>query len=200
MTHSRFLLLALLLAAAACRRSPQPAPAPSPVSAPQQPADDGAAERTRLDSIARAEAARADSVARAESARRAREAATAALEALRQTVYFDYDADEIRDDAARILDAKVDALRSHAAIRLRIEGHTDERGSDEYNLALGQRRAAAVKRYLVARGIETFRMEGESYGEQRRACSSADNESCWQQNRRAEFTITAGAESITSSP
>ena len=76
-----------------------------------------------------------------------------------------------------------------------IDGHTDERGSDEYNLALGQRRAATVKRYLIDHGIADARIETISYGEERPVAQGND-ESAWSQNRRAEFEITAGGQTL----
>ena len=78
---------------------------------------------------------------------------------------------------------------------IRVAGHTDERGSDEYNLALGQRRAAAVKAYLVQHGIPETRIETVSYGEERPIAQGSD-ESAFLQNRRAEFEITAGGQTL----
>lgn len=110
-------------------------------------------------------------------------------------VYFDYDKDDIRDDQRATLDAKVPILNANSDMRIRIAGNTDDRGSDEYNLALGQRRAASVRRYLVARGIAEGRMDVVSYGEQRPVAQGED-EAAWSQNRRAEFEITAGGNPI----
>jgi peptidoglycan-associated lipoprotein len=91
-------------------------------------------------------------------------------------------------------------MRQNAAIALRIAGHTDARGSDEYNLALGQRRAAIVKRHLMERGIAGARLEVVSFGEERLA-AEGDDESARSQNRRAEFEITSGSTAAqTSSP
>jgi peptidoglycan-associated lipoprotein len=87
-------------------------------------------------------------------------------------------------------------MTGNPSVRIRIAGHTDERGSDEYNLALGQRRAAAAKRYLTERGVEGARIDVISYGEERPAVQGGD-ESAWQQNRRAEFEIVAGGASLS---
>jgi peptidoglycan-associated lipoprotein len=114
--------------------------------------------------------------------------ATAKLTA---TVYFDYDRSDITDDARARLDAKVPVLTQNTGVRIRIAGHTDNRGSDEYNLALGQRRAAAAKRYLTDRGIDGSRIEIVSFGEERPTCTD-DVEGCWSKNRRDEFEITGG--------
>jgi len=82
-------------------------------------------------------------------------------------------------------------------VTIQVAGHTDERGSDEYNLALGQRRAAAVKAYLVQHGVADSRISTVSYGEEHPIAQGAD-ESAWAQNRRAEFAITAGANNLRS--
>jgi peptidoglycan-associated lipoprotein len=114
--------------------------------------------------------------------------ATAALTA---TIYFEYDKSDITDDSRTKLDAKVPVLTQNTAVRIRIAGHTDSRGSDEYNLALGQRRAAAAKRYLTDRGIDGSRIEIVSFGEERPTCTD-ESDGCWSRNRRDEFEITAG--------
>jgi peptidoglycan-associated lipoprotein len=181
------LAFASIAAFGACRR--RPAPEVQPVAtdtAPPPPACDAAClERQRQDSIRLANEARD----RADAARRS--AIEAARSSLLATIYFDYDASEITDDARAKLDAKVPVLSQNAAVRIRISGHTDSRGSDEYNLALGQRRAAAAKRYLTDRGIDAGRIEIVSFGEERGACTD-ETESCWSQNRRDEFEITGG--------
>ena len=103
-------------------------------------------------------------------------------------IYFDFDKSSIRPDAAATLDRKVPWLQANPGMRIRIEGNADERGSDEYNLALGQRRAASAKRYLVERGIAADRFDLVTYGEERPVCTE-HNEACWQQNRRDDFRI-----------
>jgi peptidoglycan-associated lipoprotein len=110
---------------------------------------------------------------------------------LEQVVHFDYDDVTIRPDAERMLAAKVPVLRANPGIRIRLEGHADERGSVEYNLALGRRRANAVRQYLADFGIDASRFETFSYGEDRPSMQGT-NESAWSQNRRAEFRITTG--------
>jgi peptidoglycan-associated lipoprotein len=129
----------------------------------------------------------ADSVRRVEDAR-------ARLQA---PIYFDYDQDAIRPDAQAVLEAKLPILRANAAVRLRVAGHTEDRGSDEYNLALGQRRAAAAKRYLTQRGIADNRIAIISYGEERPEVQGMD-ESAYSQNRRDEFEITGGGDMLRS--
>jgi peptidoglycan-associated lipoprotein len=110
-------------------------------------------------------------------------------------VHFDYDQSDLRTDDRAILDAKIPILQANPAVRIRVAGHTDERGSDEYNLALGQRRAATVKRYLIDHGIADARIETISYGEERPVAQGSD-EAAYAQNRRAEFEITAGGQTL----
>jgi peptidoglycan-associated lipoprotein len=112
-------------------------------------------------------------------------------EILEQMVFFDYDDSTIRVDAQEALAAKVPFLRSNPSIRMRIDGHADERGSVEYNLALGMRRANAVRDYLAGFGIDGGRFETYSYGEDR-PLAAGSNESAWSRNRRAEFRVTTG--------
>jgi peptidoglycan-associated lipoprotein len=115
-------------------------------------------------------------------------------------IYFDFDKSTIRPDAAATLDRKIPWLQANPGMRIRIEGNADERGSDEYNLALGQRRAASAKRYLVERGIAADRFDLVSYGEERPVCTE-HNEACWQQNRRDDFRIvTIGGDGVIRVP
>jgi peptidoglycan-associated lipoprotein len=115
-------------------------------------------------------------------------------------IYFDFDKSTIRPDAAATLDVKIPYLQANPGMRIRIEGNADERGSDEYNLALGQRRAASAKRYLVDHGIAADRFDLVSYGEERPVCTE-HNEACWQQNRRDDFRIvTIGSDKIVIPP
>jgi peptidoglycan-associated lipoprotein len=108
-----------------------------------------------------------------------------------EPVYFDYDDSALRGDAARGLDEKLPILLANPSLVIRIAGHTDERGSAEYNLALGQRRAASSKRYLVERGVADRRISTISYGEER-PVALGEGEAAWSQNRRAEFEVLSG--------
>jgi peptidoglycan-associated lipoprotein len=105
-----------------------------------------------------------------------------------QDAYFDYDKAEIRDDARGALRKTAQFLSDHPEVKVVIEGHCDERGSTEYNLVLGDRRAAAVKQFLVSLGISADRMNTVSYGKEKPFCTEHD-ESCWQQNRRGHFIL-----------
>ena len=100
--------------------------------------------------------------------------------------FFDYDKSNIRPDAQQALMADAAFLQQHPSIRFTIEGHCDERGSTEYNLGLGDRRATAVKDFLVQQGIGADRMRTISYGKEKPFCTE-HSEACWQQNRRGHF-------------
>jgi peptidoglycan-associated lipoprotein len=154
------------------------------------------AEQARLDSIARAEAARNAAGAAAAAAAAAGPATTAPLNSSERSVianviYFDLDESALADESRSALEAKAPVLLRHADLRIRITGHADERGSDEYNLALGLRRAAEAKRYLAALGIPEDRVEIVTLGEERPAVEGSTEEA-WALNRRAEFEIIAG--------
>ena len=100
--------------------------------------------------------------------------------------YFDLDKADIRPDARAALSKTADFLKNYPRFKVTIEGHCDERGSTEYNLGLGDRRASAVKQYLVSLGIAADRISTVSYGKEKPFCMES-NESCWQQNRRGHF-------------
>lgn len=102
--------------------------------------------------------------------------------------YFDYDKADLRSDAKQALTRDADFLRAHPEIHFTIEGHCDERGGEEYNLALGDRRAASTKEYLTSLGISADRMQTVSLGKEQPFCT-ADDESCYQQNRRGHFAL-----------
>ena len=175
------------------------APAANPT--PSAPTNSTPAPRASNDSAQRAEAARL-AAARADSIRRAdaaRAAAAAAREALTQPIHFDFDESAILESERSLVETKANVLRTNPQVRVRIEGNGDERGSDEYNVALGMRRAAATRRLLMDRGVDESRLEAMSSGEERPVCPQHD-ESCWAQNRRAEFAITAGADRIVAPP
>jgi peptidoglycan-associated lipoprotein len=105
-----------------------------------------------------------------------------------QDAYFDLDKADIRTDARSALAKTADFLRNYPQVKVVIEGHCDERGSTEYNLALGDRRAAAVKQYLVSLGTGADRMSTVSYGKEKPFCMES-NEDCWQKNRRGHFVM-----------
>jgi peptidoglycan-associated lipoprotein len=100
--------------------------------------------------------------------------------------YFDFNKSDIRGDAREALTKDAEFLRSYPQLRVTIEGHCDERGSTEYNIGLGERRAQAAKNYLISLGIGADRMDTVSWGKERPFCTE-HTEECWQQNRRAHF-------------
>ena len=102
--------------------------------------------------------------------------------------YFDYDKADVRPDARDALSQTAQFLRAYPQVKVVIEGHCDERGSTEYNLALGDRRAAAAKQFLASLGISADRMETVSYGKERPFCTASD-EACYTQNRRAHIIM-----------
>ena len=189
--HGIPLALALLVVAGgaqACRRKPETMPAPTTAAA-----DPGSTQQ-RADSLTAAALTqqRADSIAAARATASRGEDASASQAALRrvlgQVIYFDYDKDQLRDDARAVLDAKAAVMAANASVTLVISGHTDEQGTAEYNLALGQRRAAQVKRYLESKGVAENRMTTQSLGDSQPAVQGSD-ETAYQQNRRAEFDV-----------
>ena len=110
------------------------------------------------------------------------------------TVHFDYNKYVILDVDKATLQRQATWLAKYPSVRVTIEGHCDERGTREYNLALGARRANAVKEYLVSLGVAAGRIDTISYGKERPICSES-TESCWAQNRRGVTTIASGANS-----
>lgn len=206
---------AVVLLAAACAKPAAPA-ATTPVPTAAQSdsaraAADSAAAAARRDSLAAA--ARADSLGRAAAAQAQADSVKAQLAraaadtapvsaasglapadsaALADPIHFAYNAAEVqRDDQAR-LDHKLPVLAAHPRLEIRIAGNCDERGSDEYNLALGERRAAAAKRYLVAHGVAAARIGIVSYGEEH-PLDPGHNEGAWAKNRRDDFVVSRGA-------
>jgi peptidoglycan-associated lipoprotein len=160
---------------AASAATPAPA-APAPAPAPAASAPSGAA--------AAAPAAAAAAPAQAPRPSPKEFMAVAAL----KEVYFDFDKYDIRPEDAKTLDANAAWLKSNGDNLVLIEGHCDERGTNEYNLALGERRAKATMNYLVSQGIQANRITIISYGEERPVCTEK-TEACWAKNRRAAFLV-----------
>ncbi len=182
---------ASLLFTSACQKKVEVAPGPTQEEIDAQKK---AEEEARLK--AEEEARRAEEAARlaeqerirAEQERAAREAreAMAAMES--EKIYFDYDSSELKSEAQEILTKKAAWLKANRDYKLKIEGHCDERGSTEYNLALGARRAEAASKFLNALGISSDRITTVSYGEEKPAVEGR-NEAAWSQNRRDEFVL-----------
>ncbi len=177
--------------------------------APQNPTPNGdsaaAADRARQEAEAAAQAER-DRQAREEADRIAAQRRADSLAALARAgdevrsslaamIHFDLDKSNIRSGDMGALDQKVAILQANPELKIRIGGHCDERGSDEYNLALGNRRAQSAKQYLVSHGIDASRIETQSWGEERPLVDGHD-ENAWSQNRRDEFEVTSGGDNI----
>ncbi len=179
------MLLATAWVAAGCGGKPpveEPAPAPPPPApAPAPEPRDDSAERERLE--------------RERMAQEAAERARALAAEVTTMINFDFDQAVIRPNDQGTLDRKATILGANPNVRVQIAGHADERGSDEYNLALGNRRAAAAKRYMENKGIDGSRMDVVSFGEERPLNPGSD-ESAYAQNRRDEFQITAGGDNL----
>ena len=180
---------ATVVLAAACRPEPPPPVVP-------QPTGPTAAEleaQRRADSIAEAEAARlaAERQAQREMEQRAREARST----LDEMVFFDYDESTLTSQTTATLRAKLEILRSCPSVRLRMEGHADERGTSEYNITLGSERAQSVSDFFTGFGLEAARFGTVSYGEEA-PLAQGSNEASWARNRRVEFVITAGADDL----
>jgi peptidoglycan-associated lipoprotein len=172
-----YIVVALFLSLAACAKkpaadTPQPAQmAPEATNVPEE------SPQTAADSVTSSEISDID---RTGTGIAVQSAGTL------DTIYFDYDSFVLSADARKILEKNARLLRNDTAEKIVIKGHTDERGSDAYNLALGERRARAAYNYLVALGIPADRLSILSYGEEQPAVSGHDEES-WARNRRAQF-------------
>lgn len=204
--------LAGAILTAACHGAQPARPAPQPTAAEvamQQHVRDSLAAQAAADSaerarVALAQARVADSVARAEvaaaSARAARDSAAALVTAMQNelgaSIHFASAQARLEPEDTAALDRKVALLNANPALRLRITGACDERGSDQYNLALGTRRAAAARRYLVKNGIDGARLDQTSIGEASPVDTGID-ESAWARNRRVEFAILDGDMPLT---
>jgi len=141
---------------------PTPPPPPAPAPAPRPPSEEEVFARKSLDDL------------------------THEL----SDVYFDYNESVIRDDARAPLQKDADWLKRWTSTQITLEGHCDSRGSAQYNLELGSRRASAVKDYLASLGVPASRMTVVSKGKEQPFCAE-ESESCWQQNRRGHFIVTA---------
>lgn len=180
MTQKRSMVLVMLLAVSlvalwGCPKKAEVSSVPEPQAPVEtaQPAETPAAEPTP-EAAAPAEPAPQETAAAADSGL--------------QPIYFDFDRSFIRDDARTALRANADWLKANPQAKVRIEGNCDERGTVEYNQALGQRRAQSAKKYLTDLGISSRRISLISYGKEKPICTES-TEDCWQQNRRDDFVV-----------
>jgi peptidoglycan-associated lipoprotein len=174
-----FLALAAAAFAVACstkpKPTPPPAPTPEPVSTPTvvttEPPAPTPAPTPKVD--------RSDLAGSLDQ-----------VSGFLKPAFFDYDKADIRSDARDVLAANATWLKKYPSVRFTIEGHADERGTAQYNLALGDRRANAAKDYVVSLGVDASRIKTVSYGKERPFTTGHDEDS-WQKNRRAHFVVTA---------
>jgi peptidoglycan-associated lipoprotein len=192
--------LAAIFVAAACGGG-QPEPVTPVINQDSIDAarrDSIAREQARLDSIARARARAEEEarLAREEAARREAAITAEVRTLLAERIHFDFDKSVIRPGTdTEVLQRKLQILQANSAVVLEITGHCDERGSDEYNMALGNRRALAAKQWLVDRGIAATRVTTRSMGEET-PVNPASTEAAWTENRRDEFAITGGGDRL----
>jgi peptidoglycan-associated lipoprotein len=172
------LVAATTLAACGKKTPPAPPPPPPPVAPeappPAPPPPPKAEVAPVVDEYARLKAMSAEQIEKS---------------GLLAEVYFDFDRSEIRESDRGALARNADALKRFDFLRVTVEGHCDERGTVEYNLALGERRARAAHDYLVSLGVPADRLKTVSYGKEVPVCAESSEE-CWQRNRRAHFTVT----------
>ncbi len=176
------LALAASTAFTACGKKTPPAPPPPPPLAPEAPPPAPPPPPRPevapvVDEYARIKAMSAEDIEKS---------------GLLAEVYFDFDKAEIRDQDRGVLSKNAEALKRFDFLRITVEGHCDERGTVEYNLALGERRAKAAHDYLVSLGVPAERLKTVSYGKEVPACAQS-SEDCWQKNRRAHFTVSGKA-------
>jgi peptidoglycan-associated lipoprotein len=197
------LLLALglgaaVIAAASCGGNPapqNPTPNDSAADADRARQEAEAAAQAERDRQAAAERERIENQRRLDSLNAVGRSSEEVRNMLAAMIHFDLDRSNIRADDMGLLDQKVAILQANPDLRIRIGGHCDERGSDEYNLALGNRRAQASKQYLVSHGIDASRIETQSWGEERPLVDGHD-ENAWSQNRRDEFEVISGGDNL----
>jgi len=178
------LALATVATLAACGKKtppPPPPPPPAPVAPEAPPPAPPPPPRPEVapvvDEYARIKAMSAEDIEKS---------------GLLAEVYFDFDKADVRDADRAVLAKNADALKRFDFLRVTVEGHCDERGTVEYNLALGERRAKAAYDYLVSLGVPAERLKTVSYGKEVPVCTQSTEE-CWQRNRRAHFTVTGKA-------
>ncbi|MBI5740691.1 MAG: peptidoglycan-associated lipoprotein Pal [Nitrospirae bacterium] len=181
------IVLLMVLTVGCAKKLPPPAGTTPGETKESVTPDSRAAKETVKESIEQREAKLHEEAKLREEAKR-REEATEAARSVLKDVLFDYDKYDIREDARPTLDTIAAYMKKNEALSLVVEGHCDERGTNEYNLALGERRAKAVRDYLSSLGVPSSRMSTVTYGEEKPICTEQD-ETCRQKNRRAHFTV-----------
>jgi peptidoglycan-associated lipoprotein len=190
----------VLAAVTACSSPPPPPPEPDQdsIRAEQARRDSIAAAQARADSIRRAqeEQQRIERQARADSLAAVRAETEAVRGMISRMVNFDFNRSNVRDGVdTEVLTQKIAILQANPNLRLEIVGHCDERGTDEYNMALGNRRAVSSRAFLTDRGIAETRITVRSRGEEQ-PLDSGHTEAAWERNRRGEFRIVGGGDAL----
>jgi peptidoglycan-associated lipoprotein len=183
---SATLILIAALSGTACHSNPKPQPAPPPAPAATPPATTPAPPPPPPPAPKPAPAPAPSE----EEAFRSKTLEQLNSEKPLGDAYFAYDASDLTEEARGILQRDVEWMKKWTSTKVMVEGHADSRGTNEYNLALGERRADTVRDYLVSLGVATDRITIVSKGEEQPVCSD-ESEGCWQQNRRGHFIITA---------
>lgn len=176
-TALALVLIAVAGLGACGKKTPPPVPAPPPVAPPTPPPAPPPAEpqvQPQIDEYTRIKQMSTDEIDRL---------------GLLADVRYDYDKSDLRDGDRAILAKNAEVLKRFDFLKITVEGHCDERGSIEYNLALGERRSKAAFDYLLSLGVSADRLKSVSYGKEVPLCTEA-NESCWARNRRAHFAVT----------
>ncbi|MBI3132838.1 MAG: peptidoglycan-associated lipoprotein Pal [Acidobacteria bacterium] len=200
MKTTKILSLAAVLTLGAGLACKKPEPAPKVDTAAEDAAKKAAAEKAAAEEAARlaaekaaaekaaAEKAAAEKAAAEKAAAEKAAAFKAAAEKVLVNIHYDFDKSDIKAADRATLQGIADFMKANANVKISIEGHCDERGTNEYNLALGNRRAAAALAYLKTLGVDEARFETISYGKEKPLCTEG-NEKCWSENRRAEFKL-----------
>jgi len=171
------ILAVLAMTLGACHKAPPPAPPPPPPAAPATPPPappPAEAPAPQVDEYARLKSMASDEIDRLN---------------LLGVVYFDFDSSDLREGDKAVLAKNAEVLKKFDFLRVTVEGHADERGTIEYNLALGERRARSAHEYLISLGVPADRLKPVSYGKEIPACTES-TEDCWARNRRAKSTVT----------
>ncbi len=174
--------LAALLLVSACAKKPEPVVTPPPQTTERAPTTDVAPDTTPAGPVDVQEEPPPKSIRELQ--------ADAERSGLLGDVFYDFDKYDLRSEARDRLQKNAGYMNQNPSLRFTIEGHCDERGTNEYNIALGQSRGTSALDYLVSLGVSASRFKTISYGEERPFCTES-NEACWQKNRRARFVISS---------
>ena len=173
--------LSALLLVSACAKKPEPVVTPPPQTTERAPTTDVAPDTTPAGPVDAQEQAPPPSIQELQ--------AEAERSGLLGDVFYQFDKYDLRSDARDRLQKNAEYMKQNPSLRFNIEGHCDERGTNEYNIALGQSRSTSALDYLVSLGVAANRFKTISYGEERPFCTES-TEACWQKNRRARFVIS----------